>query len=35
MTFRRKGGAGPFLRPLSLLIGLLSAYATYALWVAR
>jgi hypothetical protein len=35
MALRRKGGAAPFLRPLSLLIGLLSAYASYTLWIAR
>jgi hypothetical protein len=35
MALRRKGGAAPFLRPLSLLIGVLAGYASYALWAAR
>ena len=35
MAFRRKGGAAPLLRPLSLLIGVLAAYASYTLWAAR
>jgi hypothetical protein len=35
MTFRRKGGAAPFLRPLSLLIGVLAAYSSYLHWSAQ
>ena len=34
MAFRGKGGAGPWLRPLSLLIGLLAAYLALAPWLS-
>jgi hypothetical protein len=35
MAVRRKGGAAPLLRPLSLLIGVLAGYASYLLWAIR